>query len=208
MITEIEQAMVARLSQGLGRMVRTVKSYGGELEDLGAQIMTLPAVWVTYAGSRIEAAATGKTRYCDHAQFAVMCATRSLRNEAALHQGGTDVREIGSNALIWAVRRLLDGQTLGLADSRGLTPKAVRPIAKSVWVQNAAVSVAAAEYVLRFDSVPLEDGRFPTERDGADAVFARYGGRTDLPYPDFEGVDGLVFDGALGSVPIRVDLKG
>ncbi|WP_158535664.1 phage protein Gp37, partial [Kingella kingae] len=54
MITVIEQRLVERLKRGLGTMVRTVKSYNGEVDDLAAQIMTLPAVWVTYGGSRIE----------------------------------------------------------------------------------------------------------------------------------------------------------
>jgi len=45
--TQIEQAICLRLQRGLGRMVRTVKSYNGEADDLAAQIKTLPAVWVT-----------------------------------------------------------------------------------------------------------------------------------------------------------------
>ncbi|WP_051286083.1 phage protein Gp37 [Kingella kingae] len=84
MITVIEQRLVERLKRGLGTMVRTVKSYNGEVDDLAAQIMTLPAVWVTYGGSRIETMSTGnhlaiKTKRT----FVVMCATRNLRNEVA-----------------------------------------------------------------------------------------------------------------------------
>lgn len=210
MITEIEQALVHRLKTGLGRMVRTVKSYGGELEDLPNQIMTLPAVWVTYGGSRVEAMGTSKKRYQDSAEFVVMVATRSLRNEAALRQGGTDAREVGTNDLLYAVRRLTDGQTLGFADSRGLTPKAVRPLANNALVQNAAVSVFAVEYVLRFDSFALEDGRYPeheAEQDKPDFVFTRYNGRKDAAYPDFEGVDGKIYDPNGGEVPLKIDLK-
>ncbi|WP_230477895.1 phage protein Gp37, partial [Kingella kingae] len=59
MITVIEQRLVERLKRGLGTMVRTVKSYNGEVDDLAAQIMTLPAVWVTYGGSRIETMSNG-----------------------------------------------------------------------------------------------------------------------------------------------------
>ncbi|WP_148203410.1 phage protein Gp37 [Sodalis glossinidius] len=36
MISEIENAMMVRLKDGLGRMVYSVGSYGGELEDVGA----------------------------------------------------------------------------------------------------------------------------------------------------------------------------
>ncbi|MFT4466262.1 MAG: phage protein Gp37 [Sodalis sp. (in: enterobacteria)] len=35
MISEIENAMMARLKEGLGRMVYSVGSYGGELDDVG-----------------------------------------------------------------------------------------------------------------------------------------------------------------------------
>ena len=68
--------MVDRLRRGLGRMVRTVKSYNGEVDDLAAQIMTLPAVWVTYGGSRIDSKATGSQRYQDKATFVVMFVTQ------------------------------------------------------------------------------------------------------------------------------------
>jgi len=57
--TQIEQAICLRLQRGLGRMVRTVKSYNGEADDLAAQIKTLPAVWVTYGGSRVETISGG-----------------------------------------------------------------------------------------------------------------------------------------------------
>ncbi|WP_118846658.1 DUF1834 family protein [Neisseria lactamica] len=211
MITEIEQALVHRLKTGLGRMVRTVKSYGGEIEDLPNQIMTLPAVWVTYGGSRVEAMGTSKKRYQDSAEFIVMVATRSLRNEAALRQGGTDAREVGTNDLLYAVRRLTDGQTLGLADSRGLTPKAVRPLANNALVQNAAVSVFAVEYVLRFDSFALEDGRYPERTDNPDDpdhIFTKYQGTLSEPWPDFEGLDGKIYDPqSADEIPVDLTLK-
>lgn len=50
MISEIENAMMARLKDGLGRMVSSVGSYGGELEDVGAIARVLPACWVTFLG--------------------------------------------------------------------------------------------------------------------------------------------------------------
>lgn len=83
MITDIEQAITDRLKRGLGRMVRTVKSYNGEADDLAGQIHTLPAVWVTYGGSKVEPASTGGVcgRYQDTAEFVVMVAARNLRNE-------------------------------------------------------------------------------------------------------------------------------
>lgn len=197
MITKIEQAMVERLKRGLGQMVRTVKSYNGEVDDLAAQIMTLPAVWVTYGGSRIDSKTTGSQRYQDKATFVVMCATRNLRNELAGRQGGVDRREIGSNDLIRAVRRLLDGQRLGLVDSRGLIPQAVNVIVNNTLVQSAALSVYAIEYAIYFDSIPLENDRFPEEQtDPAhpDYIFTRYKGELSAPYALFEYLDGVIFD--------------
>ncbi|STZ75565.1 phage protein Gp37 [Bergeriella denitrificans] len=211
MITRIEQQISDRLRRGLGRLVRTVKSYNGELDDLPASIHTLPAVWVTYGGSRIDTPSAGQRRYQDQAEFVVMCATRSLRSEQSLRQGGVDWREIGSNDLIYAVRRLLDGQRLGLADSRGLMPKAVRPIVKNTLVQAATLSVVAVEYTLRFDSCPLDNDRYPERTDDPahpDYLFTKYQGELSEPWPWFEVMDGLIFDPASGAnVPLELDLR-
>lgn len=211
MITDIEQAIVSRLQNGLGKLVRVVKSYSGEAEDLAGQINNLPAVWVTYGGSRVEPSGTGNFRYQDTAEFVVMAATRSLRNEVAQRQGGIDRREIGSNDLVFAVRRLLDGQRLGLGDSRGLTPKAVRSVANHALVQSAAVSIYAVEYTIRFNSVALEDGRYPERQDDPahpDHIFVKYQGMLSEPWPDLHGVDGKVFDPLRGEyVPLQINLN-
>lgn len=211
MITKIEQAMVERLRRGLGRMVRTVKSYNGEVDDLAAQIMTLPAVWVTYGGSRIDSKSTGSQRFQDKATFVVMCATRSLRNEIAGRQGGVDKREIGSNDLIRAVRRLLDGQRLGLADSRGLVPQAVNTIVNNAVFQAAALSVYAIEYTICFDSTPLENNRFPekqTDPNHPDYIFTHYQGELSAPYALFEYLDGVIFDPqSQAQTPINLEIE-
>lgn len=211
MITKIEQAMVERLQRGLGRMVRTVKSYNGEVDDLAAQIMTLPAVWVTYGGSRIDSKATGGQRFQDKATFVVMCATRSLRNEVSGRHGGVDKREIGSNDLIRAVRRLLDGQRLGLADSRGLVPQAVNTIVNHAVFQAAALSVYAIEYTISFDSTPLENNRFPEEQTDPthpDYIFTQYQGQLSAPYALFEYLDGVIIDPqSQTQTPINLEIK-
>ena len=213
MITDIEQAITDRLKRGLGRMVRTVKSYNGEADDLAGQIHTLPAVWVTYGGSKVEPASTGGVcgRYQDTAEFVVMVAARNLRNEQAQRQGGIDSREIGSNDLIRAVRRLLDGQRLGFADSRGLVPKAVRAIANHVLVQNAAVSIYAVEYAIRFNTCGLENDRYPDRTDNPDDpdhIFTKYQGTLSEPRPDFEGLDGKIYDPqSAGEIPVNLTLK-
>ena len=54
MITEIENALVDRLTRGLGQLANTVKSYGGELDDESLGTGRLPMVLVTFGGARIE----------------------------------------------------------------------------------------------------------------------------------------------------------
>lgn len=211
MITQIEQAITDRLKRGLGRMVRTVKSYNGEADDLAGQIHTLPAVWVTFGGCKVEKADSGNCRYRNSGEFVVMCATRSLRNEQALRQGGIDIREVGSNDLITAVRRLLDGQRVAGNDSRGLVPKAVRPIANHVLVTNAAVSIYAVEYTLHWDSIALENGRFAEETHNPadrDYLFTKYQGELSQPYAPFEVMDGMIIDPRSGAnLPYHFDLR-
>lgn len=210
MISLIEQSMVKRLEQGLGQMVRTVKSYQGEVDDLGLHVKTLPAVWVSYGGSTIKNGATCK-RYQDTAQFVVMVATRSLRSELSGRQGGIDKREIGSYELITAVRRLLDGQTLGLSDSFGLQPKRVQVLANNTLMQTASLSVHAVEYEIAFHSEPLSDGEFPQPCDNPqhiDYVMQQYQGAKSEPWADFKYLDAVLFDPEdKGSVPITIDLS-
>ena len=208
MISKIEQAVVARLRLGLGRMVRTVKSYGGEVDDLSQQLTTFPAVWVTYGGSRVEAANTGKSRYREQAEMVVMVATRGLRSEEARRQGGADIREVGSNDLIRACRRLLDSQRLGLLENGGLTPKAVRPVVNQTLLGKAAVSVYAIEYTATWSSAPLENDRFPERQDDPqhpDHGVTKYQGELSEPWPWFEYFDALLTDPPGGAV-LPIDL--
>ncbi|WP_438805422.1 phage protein Gp37 [Sodalis sp. (in: enterobacteria)] len=90
MISEIENAMMARLKAGLGRMVSAVGSYGGKLEDVGAITRVLPACWVTFLGVQqthnrsvlINTAFTppGVSRYCWRP---IRCARKRLSARAA-----------------------------------------------------------------------------------------------------------------------------
>ena len=50
-LIQTEDAIIARLRLGLGRMVQEVGSYGGELDEgLGEAIRRFPAAWVTFGG--------------------------------------------------------------------------------------------------------------------------------------------------------------
>ena len=197
MITAIEQAIVDRLSKGLGRVVRTVKSYGGELEGMEAAIRTLPACWVAFGGCQIEPAETRKYRYRHIGKFVVMVGTRSLRSDQSLRQGGIDVREIGSNDLIAAVVRLLASQSFDGLIFNGLTPEAVRAVYNNTYIGHAAASVFAVEFKAVWHSLALPDGRYPDLEDNVAAIdkwLVHAGGAQSTPLHDFDYLDAKIFD--------------
>lgn len=200
MINAIEAALVERLKAGLGRMVREVKSYAGELdgEHWAKAIGQVPAVWVSYGGAQIKTQNTAQTRYEQAATFAVMAATRSLRSEQAGRQGGALLSEIGSNALIHAILRLLSGQRLGgLLDSHGLVPQNVRLLLKNAYIGANALTVVALEFKGAWSFRGLKDGAWPAatnDQDHPDWIFSVYGGQQNIPEPDLEGINSVIFD--------------
>lgn len=86
----------------MGKLVNTVKSYGGEFDDESFGTARLPMCLITYGGSRIERKTTNTKRYQSKDTFVIMLAVRSLRSNQAARQGGIDKREIGVNQLISA----------------------------------------------------------------------------------------------------------
>lgn len=200
MITAIENAIVARLKAGLGRMVREVKSYAGELdsEHWAKAIGQVPAVWVSYGGAQIKTQNTAQARYEQSATFAVMAATRSLRSEQAGRQGGALLSEIGSNALVHAILRLLSGQRLsGLLDSHGLVPQNVRLLLKNAYIGANALTVVALEFKGAWSFRGLKDGAWPAatnDQDHPDWLFSLYGGQQAIPEPDLKGINSVIFD--------------
>jgi len=190
-IAAVELAMVDRLRQGLGRMVTGVESYGGEFDDenLPDVVKRFPAAWVTFAGVRkTDPVGTSRDKWKAEGSFAVMVGTRSVRSEAASRLGGPGEREIGSSLLIYAVRRLLTQQDLGLP-IRQLAPGSIRTLYNSR-IQGQAFSVFALEFHTAWveDALPL--GIFPqvadpTDPTNMDAVFAAYAGQIDPADPDW-----------------------
>ncbi|WP_375591718.1 DUF1834 family protein [Chitiniphilus eburneus] len=187
MIPVIEDAIVARLREGLGRMARQVCHYAGELDDDVANVIrALPAVWVTFGGvTRTEPTSTRRDAWLATGQFAVMVGERNLRNEGARRHGGPGAGEVGTYPLIYAVRRLLSGQDLGLPIA-ALAPGRVRTLHNSR-VGEQAFSVFACEFDTRWMECALPLGTWPTPtgNDDPDALFARHHGRLDTPDPDW-----------------------
>lgn len=192
-IARTEEAIIARLRLGLGRMVREVGSYGGELDDgLEEAIRRFPAVWVTFGGvPRTEPYSASKWIYKADASFVVMVGDRSVRSEAASRIGGAAAAEVGTYRLVTAVRRLLSAQDLGLP-IHPLQPGRIRTLFNSR-LENDAFSVFACEFSTFWMEEALPQLRWPTPPaagtpgaiDDPDAVFAGYQGKTGEPDPDW-----------------------
>ncbi|ORM59601.1 hypothetical protein PRCB_03070 [Pantoea rodasii] len=189
MFTEVEQAIVTRLSEGLntgkGGMVRAVTTYGGQLEDIGEILGALPGIWVTFKGvTGCRRVNTMRRRWRVTADFAVFVASRSVRSETAQRVGGPVPDETGCNLIAESVRRLLTGQDLGLPIT-DLRPGRVTNLFRKAY-NKSAVSVYVCEFATEWYEDALDNGRWPAPEsdDDPDQVFARYLGRLDTPYPD------------------------
>ncbi|ANE71943.1 DUF1834 family protein [Klebsiella pneumoniae] len=180
-ITQIESAIIDRLTRGLGKLVREVRSYSGELDgDPADVIRQLPGVWVTFGGVQSsELLSTARNKWRDTGRFVVLSGARSVRSDQATRHGGPSFNEVGSYQLVYAIRRLLARQDLGLPIEH-LMPGKVRTLFNTQ-VKAAAMSVFACEFDTRFDSESLENGRFPLApadlpSGHPDLIFGEYGG--------------------------------
>lgn len=191
-IARIEDAIIARLRLGLGKMVTSVQPYGGELDEkLPTVVRKFPAVWVTFAGvpstKRMD---TSRRKHKALGRFSVMVGQRNVRTESAPRKGSA--RSIGTYQLIYAVRRLLSEQDLGLDEVGPLQPGAIRTLFNGV-VASDACSVFALEFDVEWVELALENGRWPDPRPGdtddPDVIFPDHGGKTDEPYPPLDAVE-------------------
>lgn len=172
LITAIESAIAARLRAGLGKMVREVTSYAGELDDdLPNAIRAFPAAWVTFGGiGKTEPYGTGRQKLKATGQFVVMVGSRNLRGGSAARQG---VDGPGSHRLVQAVRMLLSQQDLGLPIAH-LKPGRVRTLFNSR-IENAALQVFACEFETAWVETALANGDFPLPTD---PLFLTFEGET------------------------------
>ncbi len=188
----IEAAMVERLRLGLGKMVRAVDTYGGELDgSLANVVRRFPAAWVTFKGVlNTRATGTSRARYDAHGRFVVMVGASTLRSESATRRGGPRVEDVGTYQLIYAVRRLLTNQDLGLAGVDYLQPGAVRTLFNGA-AQGKAASIFALEFDTSWTERPLDAGRWPAptlediadpKSSDPDVMFSHAKATTDEPY--------------------------
>lgn len=190
--TAVERAIVERLRTGLGKMVLACESYGGELDDdLGAVIGLLPAVWVTFGGvAKTVPVSTARVKYRATGTWVVMLAEKTnVRGNAAGRRGGPTITEVGTYPILYAVRRLLSGQELGVAID-WLKPGRVRTLFNAR-VSKTPVTAFAAEFHADFIETALPDGAWPAPSgaNDLDALFTRYGAHTVAPDPDVAGID-------------------
>lgn len=187
MITGIELALIERLRLGLGRMVRDVTSYAGELdEDIGTIVRCLPGAWVTFGGIvKTQRYSTSRTKRIVTGRFVVVVGDYNTRSEESTRHGGVNLNEVGTNLLVESVRRLITGQDLGL-EIDYFEPGRVRTLFNSS-TQSKAASVFACEFDTRWVEMALENGAWPertTDPAAPDAPFNRYAGRLSDPAPD------------------------
>lgn len=197
-ITAVELAIVDRLTRGLGKMVTSVATYGGEFDDenLADVVRRLPAAWVTFGGIRRSSPVdTSRQKWKREATFVVMVGARSARSEAASRHGGPSLNEVGTNMLIYGVTRLLIQQDLSLP-IREFAPGSVRTLFNTR-LQRDAFAVFALEFHTEWIDQALPVRTFPQPVDpadvkandptsGLDSAFASYGGQLDPASPYWE----------------------
>lgn len=187
MIKDIENAVIERLTEGLGNMAASVGSYGGEFDTDGLNqiINRLPACWVVFDGiGDTVPCETRRRRYRVTARFAVLVADRAYGGEPDSRLGGLHEDDVGSYRLVRAVRLLLGGQSFGLA-IRPFCPKSVRSLFTRQ-IEHDALSVMAAEFETEWYETALEDGAWPVFGSGGTLD---YGGRGQAADEDFTAAD-------------------
>lgn len=192
-IAATEAAIIARLRAGMGRMLREVVSYGGELdEDIGRIISAFPAAWVTFAGiEKSTPYAASRRKIVVDGRFVVMVGDRNVRSTAASRTGGPGRYEHGTYQLVQAVRRLLTEQDMGLPIDP-LRAGPVRTLFNSQ-INREAFSVFACEFTVRWIEEALARDYWPQPpapgtpeaEEHPDAGFVDMGGETGPVDPDW-----------------------
>nr|ELR5201263.1 DUF1834 family protein [Providencia rettgeri] len=209
LITQIENSIIQRLKLGMGRMLREVASYSGELDvDIGNIIRAFPAAWVTFGGiTNSKYTSTSRQKVIVTGKFVVMVGDYNTRSDAASRSGGANLNEVGTYRHIHGVRRLLTGQDLGLTIDP-LMPGVVRTL-YNTQVNERALSIFACEFETRWHEQVLANGAWPEftrNPDEADNLFNLYRGKLQQPDPDLLRV-GLHYDPpGVGSAEAPADL--
>lgn len=210
-ISQIEQALVERLSAGLGKLA-TVSPYAGELDDQNLGVRRLPLVLVSYGGGRFEVKSNSAygNRFEAQETFVVILITRSLRSAVTGVRGGVTDREIGVNQLLQAVKYLLVNQTLNQR-VLPIKPLQIQTLWNNAEVKRERLSAYAIEFEARYNQPTLADGAFPIgseDKGEIEWLFSHYQGELSPPDTDLMGVNGVIVDpNTTAQVGINIDLK-
>lgn len=172
LLTRIQAAMVQRLETGLGKAVRTCDYYAGEIDDLENAVKAFPAAYVAFGGMADgDHRSLGKPDWKETGTFVVVVGDRLVRRSQGLRVGGQVTADIGVNRLVWAVRRLLAGQKLGLPISR-LKPGKVKTLVNTQIASN-SWGVMSVEFKTTWEETALPDGSWPAPEgpEHPDALF-------------------------------------
>ncbi len=115
MLGELEDAILARIrlfneQPGAPYRLRTIESYGGQLDEDTQETYQSPAIFVVLAGMQTLARVSERTSR-DKLDVDIYCVAYNNRNERSRRQG--DKTEVGSYQLAEDVRALLENQKLG-----------------------------------------------------------------------------------------------
>lgn len=209
MITQIESGIIQRLTLGMGRMLREVASYSGELDvDMGNIVRAFPAAWVTFGGiTNSKYTSTSRQKVIVTGKFVVMVGDYNTRSDTASRTGGVNLNEVGTYRHIHGVRRLLTGQDLGLIIDP-LMPGVVRTL-YNTQVNERALSIFACEFETRWHDHVLANGAWPeltSTPDDPDHLFNLYRGKLQQPDPDLLRVGLHYTPPGVGSAEAPADL--
>lgn len=189
-ISSIEDAIMARIAGARLPYLKTVATYGGELdENLAEAVRCFPAVWVAFKGEgEGQRLTTTGHVYRIPATWVVLAAARNLRNESATRRG--DHVRVGTYQMLLDLRALLAGQDFGL-DIDTLRPGRVQSLTNARF-QGQGVSVYAQEWHTRYDyrvaergtGAPLDASGKPAELPQLSALGLRYHLLPDDGAPD------------------------
>ncbi len=189
MIGAIENAMIAvpraaGESGLLGYRYKTTETYPADWDDYFKEKTNWsgPACWAVFAGATdLSLLGSGEIEV-GGAQFHLVVAAESQRNEEATRHGftaGNGDRKPGSNQLALDALRLLGGNSLGLG-IQALQPKALRIARSSALMIERRASLLAIQFETRFVLPPL----------GPDVDLADFQTlHIDWDVPPFGGVD-------------------
>ena len=119
MVGAVETALMERLRKGLGKSVREVGGYRGQLDEEGIKqvVNAVPALFVGFAGHKNpKPHSARRDSVVMPATFTVFVVVRNVASEAAGRTGTSNA--VGAYQLVEAVRRLIARQNLGLSIER------------------------------------------------------------------------------------------